>query len=123
MGDVKSVTSGRDSNIPTRLTNRVVCMGVVMRTSEKKRNFLKDVGFEQTFDDEPREAFGRVVNMEKWERRDVWVTHALYIHFVENGRCFCNLYYGSDGFMADEFSERNLISEMEKRGFNTEEEL
>jgi len=38
MGDAKSVTSGRNSNIPTRITDGVDFMGVEL----KKRGFNKE---------------------------------------------------------------------------------
>lgn len=91
-----------------------------MRTSDKKRKFLVCVGFEQKYEAEPRLSMGVSVTMEEWVKITGSVVYSLYVHFAEGESSSCELYCG-DGDTPDTFSERNLISELKKRGFNSKQ--
>lgn len=87
--------------------------------ADHKVKFLEANGFERTYEsDEPRIFRGVKSTMEMWEKLDQTshLFYKLYIHFDEVDSNYCNLYYGTMDDTADVFSERNLISELKKRG-------
>lgn len=87
-----------------------------LRTSEKKRNFLKTAGFHLSYESTERFQLGSMVKMEMWKRSTEDYTDELSIFFdsVDGNRCD---FYPASSNEADTFSERNLISELKKRGF------
>lgn len=87
-----------------------------MELKQHKKEFLTNCGFEQTYKSEPITSMGVLVNMEVWDKFEELVHYKLYIHFVEKENAYCNLYTGENDH-PEVFSERNLISELKKRGF------
>ena len=88
------------------------------KTSESKRTFLERCGF--TLSNEPeiaKNAFtGTMQSMEVWTN-----VHQvrLYIHFDDTAEPnYCNLYVGENEKDIVYFSERNLVSELKKHGFD-----
>ncbi|MBK1611830.1 hypothetical protein [Bacillus cereus] len=107
------------SFVGNMLTNVLVRM-MKMKLPEHKASFLKSVGFKQTIESEPRlSMIDKIVSMEKWELTNIYNHYQLYIHFIENEPAYCNLYSGELDD-AEVFSERNLVSQMKKRGFNND---
>jgi hypothetical protein len=96
-----------------------------MKLKEHKVKFLEDCGFVQTYKDEPSisKFDNKMHNMEKWTLIEPFNIYHLYIHFEEVEPSYCNLYYGNNDPSAEFFSERNLISEMRKRGFKERVEV
>lgn len=92
-----------------------------LKLPEHKKKFLEACGFQQTYFSTPRESVGAMVNMELWEKWEHLVCYKLYIHFDSSETSYCNLYAGEFDPEAEYFSERNLISELKKRGFKEEE--
>lgn len=93
--------------------------GLIMyRTSDKKRDSLENCGF--TLSNEPsttKDSYTDItVCMEVWTNLD---QVRLYIHFDDTDKPdYCNLYLSENDSNVQYFSERNLISELKKRGFN-----
>lgn len=89
-----------------------------MNLPQHKREYLESIGFAQTYKEEPRVGYGnKKINMEKWSKFTLHESYHLYIHFTEDEPAECELYHGEKGMSGDCFSERNLISNMKKRGF------
>lgn len=57
------------------------------------------------------------MNTEQWDCAEECMYYKLYIHSSKDEAPYCNLYSGNSDD-AEVFSERNLISELKKRGFN-----
>jgi hypothetical protein len=89
--------------------------------AKHKSDFLKAKGFTQTFKSvEPRIYNGFKSEMECWKKPDdngfhIIGVYILYIHFYEDEPNICYLSYGEDTDQSEIFSERNLISEINKR--------
>lgn len=94
-------------------------------TSQKKRDFLEACGFKMTYEAEPHKSMlGKyLATMEGWTKIADYGMVKLYIHFNNDPEDphFCELYDGGEG-EGENFSERNLISELKKRGFQPLEE-
>lgn len=93
-----------------------------LELASHKKKFLESIGFRQTYNsDKPNEYKGELHTMEKWERHTSYMSYILYIHFSDKESNYCNLYYDTKSDDADVFSERNLISEIKKRGLEESE--
>ncbi|PGT90043.1 hypothetical protein [Bacillus thuringiensis] len=87
-----------------------------------KVDVLTSMGFKRTVESEPTMSMLNVmVSMERWDCLEEFVNHKLYIHFLENEPAYCHLYSG-DSEIDENFSERNLVSELKKRGFTVKSE-
>lgn len=87
-----------------------------------KHDFLLACGFELEHDGGIHLALMGTIKTRMLKYKEVSKdmyeeTHSLYIHFSEDESAHCNLYLGERGEDVEVFSERNLISEMCKRGF------
>lgn len=86
-----------------------------LNLAKHKVEFLLSKGFKLIHEPVERHYSGTISTMQVWELATEYHYYTLYIWMDDSEPNHCELFYGKSDGVAEVFSERNLISELNKR--------